>query len=102
MRVVRPRPEAPPRPRGAGDLGPAKAESPALSRVAEAHLDSRSFGAPHHALLTERFLAHAQVTREQVRDRSCARVQKPLRRDAHPTEERYKLRPRVEVKVVRL
>jgi hypothetical protein len=75
-------PEAPPRPRGAGDLGPAKAESPVLSRVAEARLYSSRFCAPRNAFRAERFLEHAQVTQEQVRDRSCALVKKPLRRDA--------------------
>ena len=102
MRVARPRPEAPPRPRGAGDLGPAKAESPALSRVADARPYSCTFGGLRNARLAERFLEHAQVTLKQSRDRSGALLEKPRRRDAHAAKERSKRMPRVWVKAVRL
>jgi len=40
LRAIRPLPEAPPQARGAGDLGPAKTESPALSRAVETSLYS--------------------------------------------------------------
>jgi hypothetical protein len=102
LRGARPRPEAPPRPCGAGDLGPAKAESPALSRVADARPYSSRFGVPRNAFLAERCLEHAQVTLELGGDHVGALVEKPRRRKAHPAEKRHTLMPRVLVKAVRV
>ena len=100
--VVRPRPEAPPRPRGAGDLGPAKAESPVLSRVAAARLYSCTFGVPRNTCLAERCLKHAQGPPKQGRDRSSAPLEKPLHSNAHAVKADPKRMPHVWVKAVRL
>src|SRR6266571_1737342 len=57
LRVTCPLPEAPPRGAGAGALGPAKAEVPALSKAAHTHLYSTIF-----CLASQAFLAAGRLS----------------------------------------